>query len=373
MYDADISGSVAMTPMRVLHVIGRMDRAGAETLVMNLYREMDRGRCQFDFVYFSTERCDYDDEIEALGGQIFRVPGGQAARFTALWRLMRRGEWSIVHAHTLFSSGLHLLTARMAGVRRRVAHSHNTSDANSRSRAGRAYQALMRWLLSWVPTDYVACGGAASDYLFPGRHDVLVIPNAVDIRRFMEARPAQLSSADATPDSLVIVQVGRLMPVKNQAMSVRVAAALRDMGVEFQMLFVGAGPDQAAIEALIGQHRLEGQVHLLGMREDIPEVMAAADVMVMPSLHEGFPVVLVEAQAAGLPAVISSAISGEVDLGLGLVRFVDLNASPKDWAARILQAARVEVAPDVRLQVLADNGFSARAGAERLLSVYQAI
>lgn len=362
-----------MTPMRVLHVVGRMDRAGAETLLMNLYREIDRTRCQFDFVCFSTASCDYEDEIEALGGRIFRVPGGQLARFAALWRLMRRGDWSIVHAHTLFSSGLHLLTARMAGVRRRVAHAHNTSDANSRSLAGRAYQALMRWLLSWVPTDYIACGLAASDYLFPSRHDVLVIPNAIDIRDFMEAQPAQLSAADATPGSLVIVQVGRLMPVKNQAMSVRIAAALRDMGVEFQMLFVGAGPDQAAIEALIGQHQLKEQVRLLGMREDIPEVMAAADVMVMPSFHEGFPVVLVEAQAAGLPAVISSAISGEVDLGLGLLRFVDLDAPPEDWAAHILQAARAEVAPEVRLQVLADNGFSACAGADRLLSVYQAI
>lgn len=362
-----------MALMRVLQIIGRMDRAGAETLMMNLYREMDRSRCQFDFVYFSTGRCDYDNEIEALGGRIFRIPGGQAARFVALWRLMRRGGWPVVHAHTLFSSGLHLLAARMAGVRRRVVHSHNTSDANSQSRAGRAYEALMRWLLSWVPTHYIACGIAAGDYLFPGRQDVQIIPNAIDIRRFMDACPAHLSVADPGSDRLVIVQVGRLMPVKNQAMSVRIAAALRDMGVEFQMLFVGAGPDQAEIEMLIGQHKLEGQVRLLGIREDIPEVMAAADVMAMPSFYEGFPVVLVEAQAAGLPAVISSAISKEVDLDIGLVRFVDLNTSPKDWAAHILQAARVKVAPEVRLQVLVKNGFSARAGAEHLLSIYQAI
>lgn len=359
--------------MRILHIVGRMDRAGAETLLMNLYREIDRNLCQFDFVYFSTDRCDYDDEIQALGGRIFHVTGGQAVRFLKLWHLMRRGEWPIVHAHTLLSSGLHLLTARLAGVRRRIAHSHSTNGSNGGTRIGRAYQNLMLWLLSWVPTDYITCGVAAGAYLFPDREDVQIIPNAINIRRFMNAHPAHLPTADPVPNSLIIVQVGRLMPVKNQAMSVRIAAALRDMEVEFQMLFVGAGPDQAAIKALIGQHRLEKQVRLLGMREDIPEMMAAADVMVMPSLHEGFPVVLVEAQAAGLPAVISSAISTEVDLHLGLVRFVDLNASPEDWAAHILLAARVKVAPEVRLQALADNGFSARAGAERLLSVYQAV
>lgn len=364
-----------MTLVRVLHIVGRMDRAGAETLLMNLYREVDRSQFQFDFAYFTDERCDYDNEIEELGGRIVRIRGeNSATRFLGLWRALRGGGWQIVHAHTLFSSGLHLLAAKLAGVPRRVAHSHSTNGASGHSVAGRIYQRGMHWLLSRVTTSYLACGNAAANYLFPGRHDVRIIRNAINIGQFIHDYGAACRQAlGLVPVGLVILQVGRLMRVKNHALSVRIAAALQEAGVDFQMLFVGTGSEQPAIEVLIRQHGLDGRVRLLGMREDIPELMGVAHVMLMPSLHEGFPVVLVESQAAGLPAVISSAISSEVDLDLGLVNFVDLDAPPEEWAARIVTTARAGVAsPEIRRQTLEAHGFSARAGAERLASIYLA-
>src|SRR5687768_13004103 len=123
-----------------------MDRAGAETMVMNLYREVERSQFQFDFAYFTADRCDYDEEIQALGGRIYRICAtNPIARFLALRALLREGRWSIVHSHTLFSSGLHLTAARMAGVQHRVAHSHSTQDANSGNAVGRLYQGMARW------------------------------------------------------------------------------------------------------------------------------------------------------------------------------------------------------------------------------------
>lgn len=360
---------------RVLHIVGRMDRAGAETMVMNLYREIDRTQFQFDFVYFTTVPCDYDEEIEALGGRIHRIPAGNPfARFFALWRLLRGGSWSIVHAHTLFSSGLYLAAARLARIPHRVAHSHNTQDANSASRAGRLYQHLMRRLLSWAPSAYVACGMAAAEYLFPERRDVTVIPNAIDIDRFAGASGTQIRSELGVPaDCMVILQVGRYMPVKNHAFSVQVAVALREAGVEFRMLFVGIGPEQAAIEASLKAQGLQEQVILLGLRKDIPELMAAADVMLMPSLHEGFPVVLVESQAAGLPALVSSAISPEVDLGLGLVESAGLDEPTSQWASMVCRTARVDVPEQgMRKSLLAERGFSSSSGARLLEGVYGA-
>src|SRR5690554_249031 len=163
-------GEVSMNPDRVLHIVGRMDRAGAETMVMNLYREIDRSRFQFDFVYFTADHCDYDDEIEALGGRIHRISAtNPLARLLALRALLEVGDWRIVHSHTLFSSGLHLTAARLSGVPHRVAHSHSTQDANSTSMLGRAYQRLTRGLLGWMSTRRVACGEAAAAYLFPGQ------------------------------------------------------------------------------------------------------------------------------------------------------------------------------------------------------------
>lgn len=363
-------------PERVLHIVGRMDRAGAETMVMNLYREIDRSRFQFDFVYFTTDRCDYDEEIEALGGSIHRIgTDNLAARFLALYRLLRSGGWMLVHSHTLFSSGLHLTAARLAGVPVRVVHSHSTQDANSANLAGRAYQSLARRLLGWASTRCVACGAAAAAFLFPGRKDVVVIPNAIDIGRFAEASGAAVrAELGILEDQLMIVQIGRFMTVKNHIRAIGIADALRQSGANFQFLVIGAGPEQGRIEALVREYRLEQHVRLLGLRADIPDLMAAANVMLMPSLHEGFPVVLVEAQAAGLPSVVSSAVSVEVELGMGLVRFVGLEAPDSAWADALLAAASAPV-PDVhaRTDVLEQAGFSATTGARRLEQVYSPV
>ena len=363
-----------MEVKRILHVVGRMDRAGAETMIMNLYREIDRTQTQFDFVYFANDRCDYDDEIEAMGGRIVRINSSSSiGRFFALLNILRKGDWRIVHAHTLFSSGLHLLAAKLAKVPMRVAHSHSTSDANSSSALGRGYQNIMRRLMSWAATDYIACGKAAAEYLFPGRKDVHIIPNAIDINRFVNAKSDDvIEELQLGKDKLIILQVGRFMPVKNHMHSVKIAAALRDAGVDFQMLFVGTGPEQDAIKTAICKENLQEHVRLLGLRTDIPELMAAADVMLMPSLHEGFPVVLVESQAAGLPAVIANTISPEVDLDIGLVEFFDLGETFMEWAIRLQAAAKKNnISIASRLKRLEMNGFSACAGAFRLVNIYE--
>lgn len=363
-----------MSVQRILHIVSRMDRAGAETMLMNLYREIDRTKIQFDFVYFTDERCDYDDEIESLGGCIVRINAtNQIIRFFLLWNILLRGAWKTVHSHTLWSSGLHLLAAKLAKVPMRIAHSHSTNGANSSSVSGRAYQNSMRWFLSWVATDYVACGKAAADYLFPGRTDVQLIPNAIDIKQFMNAQGSAVrEELEIDKETLVILQVGRIMPVKNHTYSVKIAAFLRDAGVNFQMLFVGTGPEQQSVETLVSEYKLEEHVCFLGLRADIAELMAAADVMLMPSLHEGFPVVLVESQAAGLPAVIASTISSEVNLKIGLVEFVDLDTSAKEWAASIQAAAQGAGVPaETRLETLEKYGFSASVGAERLMRLYK--
>jgi glycosyltransferase EpsF len=359
--------------IHVLHIVGRMDRAGAETMLMNLYREIDRTRFQFDFAYFTTDRCDYDDEIEALGGRVYHLRGkNSVTRFLALLVLLRKRSWDIVHSHTLFSSALHLTAARLAGVPQRVAHSHNTHDSNSASLPGRLYQRGARWLLARVCTQRVACGVAAAEYIFPGRHDVVVLPNALDIDRFADASSFKLrTELGLREDQLVILQVGRFMPVKNHVRSVLIAHALRNVGVDFQLLLVGTGPGVAEVEETVRQYQLERFVRILGLRADIPELMALADVMLMPSLYEGFPVVLVEAQAAGLPSLVSSAISTEVDLGLGMVRFLDLGAANEDWAENV-RSLGVGLVPSIaeRRRVLVAAGFSSVAGAKRIEEVY---
>lgn len=359
--------------IRVLHVVGRMDRAGAETMVMNLYRAIDRTKFQFDFVYFSTDRCDYDEEIEALGGYIYRIAAtNPIRRLLALYCLLRKANWETVHSHTLFSSALHLTAAKLAGIPHRLAHSHNTQDVNSGSLFGRIYQGVARWLIATNANRFIACGMAAAEYLFSGRDDVVIIPNAVDIERFSRASGAAVrEELGIREGQLVVLQVGRFMQVKNHERSIRIAEALKKSGVDFQLILVGIGPDMPRIKLLVRELGLEQKVHFLGVRADIPELMAAADVLLMPSIFEGFPVVLVEAQAVGLPSVVSSSISREVELGMEMVSFLDLEALDEDWSEALRDSAASR-SPDVqtRRRVLEQKGFSVSVSASLLQQVY---
>lgn len=350
-----------------------MDRAGAETMVMNLYREIDRSRFQFDFVYFTDKRCDYDDEIDMLGGRIYHISAtNPVTRFWKLYRLLCRSAWKTVHSHTLFSSGLHLSAARMAGVPHRVVHAHSTQDTNSASRVGRLYQRVTRHLIAVSATRYVSCGVAASNYLYPGRQKVVILPNAVDIERFTQASGVAVRNELGIDEKqIVIVQVGRFMPVKNHERSVRIAKALREKGVEFQLLLVGSGPEQDRIKNLIQEEGLVNHIRMLGLRADIPELMVASDVMLMPSLYEGFPVVLVEAQAAGLPSVVSHTVSPEVELGMKMVNFVKLEASDHEWVDTLLTAvSSSKPVKQMRFKMLEKAGFSSAENARRIEKVY---
>lgn len=362
-----------MSLMRVLHVVGGMNRGGAETMLMNLYRAVDRQVVQFDFLYFKNQRCDYDDEILEMGGNIIRVADiNPVLRFFKVIKVVKKGGWDIVHSHTLFSSGLHLAAARIAGANKLVVHSHSTNDGNGTSFLGRLYQRVMRELLCLVVTDYVACGTAAANYLLPRTKDVNIIPNSIQIERFVGARRGEVRrELGLRSTDLLILQVGRFIEVKNHIFSIDIAKRLKENNEAFRLLFVGAGDEKKNIEKLIQDNSLNEHVLLLGVRGDIPELMAEADVMLMPSLYEGFPVVLVESQAAGLPALVSSTVSDEVDFGLGLIKFINIDQEVDEWVESVVNVNKIKkLSAEERCKILTLNGFSVDSGVEKLLQVY---
>src|SRR5690606_4960351 len=222
------------------------------------YREVDRNRFQFDFLYFTLSPCDYDDEIRSLGGRIYRLAGAHPfLRLWALYTLLRKGDWSIVHSHTLFSSSLYLMAARLAGVPKRLAHSHSIQDSTRPGWLRRAYYRSARWLLKWTATHPLACSTPAAQYLFPGLRNVTIFPNAIDLERFVGASGSAVRDELEIPsDQLLILQVGRFMPVKNHTRSVRIADAMRNSGLNFQLLFAGTGPGMREIQKLVADRNL---------------------------------------------------------------------------------------------------------------------
>src|SRR5690606_37344506 len=255
---------------RILHIVGKMDRAGAETMLMNLYRAIDRTEIQFDFVVFTEDKGDFDDEIKSMGGKIIPIISKNPLdRMKELKQfLLKHKEYQIVHAHTLFSIGLHLRAAQQAGVKYRIAHSHNTSDRRGASLVGKIYHRIARFLIKKHTTHYVACGLEAAKFLFPWKKDVLNLPNSIDINHWntIGQNNKDYISKEFQYQGLKIIQIGRLQPVKNHEFSLNLATYMQSKNIDFKLFIVGQGELTDEIQEKIIEKELEDKVKLLGLR-----------------------------------------------------------------------------------------------------------
>ncbi|KUP35451.1 glycosyl transferase [Bacillus halotolerans] len=369
---------------RVLHVLSGMNRGGAETMVMNLYRKMDRSKVQFDFLTYRNDPCAYDEEILSLGGRLFYVPSiGQSNPLTFVKNIRNtikeNGPFSAVHAHTDFQTGFIALAARLAGVQVRVCHSHNTSWKTGFNWKDRLQLMVFRRLILAYATELCACGEDAGRFLF-GRSNmerkrVHLLPNGIDLDLFSPAGQAaddEKKARGIASDRLIIGHVARFHEVKNHAFLLKLAVHLKKRGVRFQMVLAGDGPLREQMEEEARRLNLLSDVLFLGTEEHIHELMRTFDVFVMPSLYEGLPVVLVEAQASGLPCIISDTITEKVDTGLGLVKRVSLSKSMDIWAETIVRAAAAgRPKRELVKDTLAKLGYDARRNVGALMNLYQ--
>ncbi|MBD2872047.1 glycosyltransferase family 1 protein [Paenibacillus arenilitoris] len=360
-------------PIKILHAAVNMNRGGAETLIMNLYRHIDRTKLQFDFL--TCKPGVFDEEIERLGGRIHRIPHITDVGHRGYVRALRRffaehGDYPIVHAHMDRMSGLVLRAARGANIPVRIAHSHNT-----RSEGGllaRLYKRYAGAHIRYSATHRIACSDAAARWLFGGRAaSARIMRNGIACERFAyspEVRSALRSELGVREGTLAIGHVGRFVHQKNHAQLVELFGEVRRRRPDSVLLLAGDGPLRPAIEQRARELGLADNVRLLGVRSDIDRLMQAFDVFVFPSLHEGLPVTLVEAQGAGLPCVISDAVTPEVDMGIGLVRFFPLRELTRG-VEHVLEAAeqRGRIIPPA---ALARKGYDIKQAAREAAAFY---
>jgi glycosyltransferase involved in cell wall biosynthesis len=372
-----------MTATRVLHVVGAMNRGGVETWLMHVFRLMDRGRVQFDFLVHTAQHADYDDEIRALGGRILACPRthspwSYARRFRTILR--EAGPYRVVHSHVHHYSGFTLKLAAGAGVAVRIAHSHMDTPAQDAS-AGlprRLYRELMtRWLGQYA-TLGLAASRKASDALFSrlprdGRWRVLHC--GVDLAPFHAShdRATVRASLGLPADAFVVGHVGRFMAEKNHEFIVAVASALAKREPSLRLVLVGVGPTQARIRRLLADRGLEGRTLMAGSRDDVPRLLTAMDCFLFPSHFEGLGLALVEAQAASLPCVISDRIPEEATVVPSLVHRLPLTATEDRWADAITSSREASAGVTAR-SVLASveaSRFNIRSSVQGLLDLYE--
>lgn len=364
---------------RILQITGTMDRAGAETMIMNLYRYIDKTKFQFDFLYFTARVCHFDKEIEDLGGKIYRISESNALKrmFATIKLLKENEQWEIIHSHTLFSNAFHVYAAYKAGVKRRITHSHNTNSPSKNALFDSIYCFLSRRMQAKFATDFIACSKKAGEFMFPNKENVEIIQNAIDSEKFALISETNTNyiktNFNVNEEVLILIQVGRLHEQKNYHFSIKIAQSLKKMGVAFKYFFVGDGTLRSNLEDKVIQLGLIDEIIFLGVRNDIACLMAGSDLMLMPSLYEGFGVVLIEAQAVGIPSLVSNTIPKDSDVNLGLLNFFSLEEAPEKWAKKSLEIirARKTIDKSIRLEALKEMSFDIRTNIQRIERLYE--
>ena len=321
--------------MRVLQVIGSLGYAGVENVVMNYYRHIDREQVQFDFVTCSMEPERFDEEIESLGGRIFRLPSRSRHPFQYmkhLYTLIKQEGYSIVHIEQNSASmAMDALVSRMTGVKMIIGHSHNTSC----SIMWQHY--LFRPFVNLLVTHRLACSDAAGRWIFGRRKDVLVLNNAIEVEKFYpnETVRKAIRQKYHIEDRIVIGSVGRLERVKNLFRLVDIFEQIRKQRSNATLMIVGDGSLREELQKYVDEKGVSDACIFTGRTTEVNEMYQAMDAFVLPSLYEGLPLVTVEAQAAGLPCIVSTEVPAPNITGLCL--HLNLTESDEHWADFILK------------------------------------
>lgn len=371
--------------IKVLILSGSMNVGGIENQLMHLLRQADQTKFHIDFTS-TVDQPYYQDEIESLGSRCIHIRGTEGRHFLRycheIYGLMQGGRYDIVHSHELFHSGMVLLTARLAGVKHRFVHAHNWSDADGtgkgRSFIRTMYNFVMQKLIQWNATDFIACSSFAGRFLYgeqiTKQSNYHLVFNSVDTARFTDRYDQQEHGEFCSDGWQNVIQVGRFTPVKNQLFTAEIARELKARGRKIRILCAGnvGGEYEEKVRAKIKEYRLEDQMLLLGVRKDIDVLMRKSAAFLLPSLYEGMPLVMIEAQASGLPCVTASTYSPEVDFGIGLVDWLQLEDSVSEWAdavERAVEKGRAKKEDVVRAIEL--GGFDSRVFAKKICDLYE--
>ena len=332
-------------PIRVLHVLAAMNRAGTETLLMNYYRFIDKDKIQFDFAVSDQAVGDYDEEILNMGGKMFRYPAYTVynhLEYKKWWNkfFIDHPEYKIVHGHIGSTAAIYLKIAKKHGCFA-IAHSHSASDIIS-------FTDLIYKIYAY-PTRRIA------DYFFGCSKDALIdrygkniandynkaaiLKNSIDAECFVyseSVRKEVRKELNIAIDDFIVGTVGRLNKAKNPLGIVEIIKRLRTRTEKFRFLWIGRGELENDIKRHLKEENLEECVLMIGVRSDVNRVMQAMDVFILPSLYEGLGNVLIEAQAAGLPSFCSDKVPTEAKI-TDLYKQIPLN-DYDSWIDAILNA-----------------------------------
>ncbi|WP_409295931.1 glycosyltransferase [Peribacillus sp. SCS-26] len=355
--------------VKVLHIIPGYG-GGISSYVKNLISGMSKKNICIDVVSFSDYDKSFINIIELRGGRTFSIPSvhtGITKMVKAYCTILKDNQYDVVHCHISGYKGLFFMAfAKAYNVKRVLVHAHRTSDENK----GLFYKLQIKasqFMTTCLATDYLTCSKMASEFIFGSRigksKKVHSMPNSVDVNKFTK----QLSKDKVVEfyddlnifqGDLIIGHIGRFNLQKNHEFMIKIISELRSRNINFKWLFVGEGNLEEQIKERVNNLNLQKYVRFLGRREDIPDLIHVFNVFVLPSLFEGLPTVSIEAQAAGIPTILSDTITSEANMDMGILDYISVN-NEVEWADRILNFSSKQI-PNVeeRRKKIQENGFT---------------
>lgn len=364
--------------IRVLHVVGSMNKGGIETLLMTLYRNINRDKFQFDFAVHSTNKGDFEDEIKSMGGKIYRItPRSQGLKMNRRdWENVFRSnpEIRIIHQHV--SSLTYITPLKVASkynIKVRIIHSHS---AGAEGYSHYLLHSLNSRSLHKYANFYLSCSNKASEWLFGKSHKIL-LKNVILFRNVIDASSFTLNEEVGIKikqqlnieGKKVIGHVGRFTEAKNHEFILDIFYEALKLTKNIQLILVGHGSLEVEIKNKIKELGIVENVTIInGKTNNVNKIYQTFDVFLFPSKVEGLGMALIEAQAAGIRSLASKEVPEEVNI-TNLVEFVSLNNSAEYWAKLIID--NINYPKRDTLSVIESNGYDINTGTNFLENLYE--
>lgn len=332
--------------IRILHVLSSLRSGGVAVLLYNYFAKMDKSQIAFDYIVHVPDHGMIENKLAGEDTKVYHLP-----RFNHLWstfwktrRIIKNGNYRIVHVHHTSKSFIQLFAAWSCGVPVRIAHSH---DVHTYQGIKKIVYSIYNRLTTISSTHQFACSKLAGNYVFGkicNKDTYLQINNAIDVDKYKldDYCRYKIRQELGVNNKYVIMTIGRFSEQKNPFRLLTIFKTLYMDNKDCILIHIGKGELENEVKQYTQQLGVENNVIYLGERDDVPNLLQAADLFLLPSLHEGLGIVLVEAQVTGLPCITSlNVVPEEVNL-TGLVHFVSLDKSDDDWSHSIKEGLNIE-------------------------------
>ena len=366
--------------IKILQCTSVLNVGGVENMIMNLYRHIDRDSFAYDFITCGgDEHYYYQDEVESLGGHVYRVPKRSKSfigHHVQFYKTVKRGRYDVVHFHATNSyfTALEVLMARLAGVKQIIVHSHSSSDWRQKERKHGALNAAAHKILRALVARRISCSIPAAQWLFGSAQGVEIFPLPVKTAEYLcdETSREALRAEYGVTGKRVYAHVGRFSEEKNHKFLIECFRVIVAADPDAVLFLMGDGPTRTQTEAMVKGTDIETKVIFFGNVSDVGAKLKAADIFVLPSLYEGFPTVVLEAQAAGLKCFVSDRVTSEI-CTTELVKLLPLEAGAENWAKTLMETGLTSPEDKIKANAAIAQRYDIAVVTHRLEDMYRSM